>query len=94
MISAADIALIVKSNDPGERPHLREGARLMLTVPELHRSTVGLASNRLVNTSPGWRHSDALRHTVREYHERPAAFWAGRAADAEFDRRERAARGY
>jgi len=36
-------------------------------IAEEHWAEVGLYANFLMNTSPGWRPSDAMRQAVRQY---------------------------
>jgi hypothetical protein len=69
-----------------ERPHIRRIAEQLLTVAREERITVNLAAGRLVNTSPGWRHSGAVAEMVRFYHADPDAFRRQRELDAAYDR--------
>ena len=42
-------------------------AEVLDAVPEEDRAIVGLHANLIMNTSPGWRPSDAARRAVAEY---------------------------
>ena len=46
-------------------PGLARQARHMLRVPAEFRAEIGLLSNFIMNTSPGWRPSDATAEAVR-----------------------------
>ena len=45
--------------------------QVLQQVPEADRAAVSLYANFIMNTSPGWRPSDAARQAVREYEQNP-----------------------